>query len=215
MAQQNPFGTSGAGANAFKAAYERLKAEADLARKNIGQDYGSAYQQLRQQGYGQGLGAAAQSGLSGGQARGATQQISAQQINSLGNLMQGQEKALREQKIGESSIYSNALLEGQQAQQMENERLSQIQQLLTNPDGSQKDVYSLTPFEIQRLEALGYKVPRKNYNRPSGKAVFDMYRTVSLTGISYEKDANGNVIGYKMINGVKTPVSVYNPNQNT
>jgi hypothetical protein len=33
--------------------------------------------------------------------------------------MQGQEAAFRQQKLGEASIYSNALLEGQQAQEME------------------------------------------------------------------------------------------------
>jgi hypothetical protein len=119
MAQKNPFGTRGSGANAFKAAYDRLKAESDLAKQNIGQDYASAYQQLRGQSYTQGLGAAAQQGLSGGQAAGVRGAVSAQQMGALGNLMQGQERALREQKAGEASIYSNALLEGQQAQQME------------------------------------------------------------------------------------------------
>jgi hypothetical protein len=121
MAQQNPFGTSGAGANAFKAAYDRLKSEADLAKQNIGQDYASAYQQLRGQTYTQGLGAAAQKGLSGGQAAGVRGAVSAQQMGALGNLMQGQERALREAKVGEQSIYSNALMEGQQAKQYERE----------------------------------------------------------------------------------------------
>ena len=168
MAEQNPFGTRGAGANAFKAAYDRLKAEADLARQNIGQDYASAYQQLRQQGYGQGLGAAAQAGMSGGQAEGIRQQIGAQQMNALGALMQGQEKALREQKVGEASMYSNALLEGQQAQQMENDRLNQIRTLLSNPDGSPKDLEDLTDIEIQQLKALGYNLPGNTGVRSPG-----------------------------------------------
>jgi hypothetical protein len=156
--QKSPFGTSGAGANAFKAAYDRLKAEADLAKQNIGQDYASAYQQLRQQGYGMGLGASAQKGLSGGQAQGVRGAVSAQQMGALGNLMQGQERALREQKVGEQSIYSNALLEGQQSQEMENARLTQIQQILTNADGTSKDINDLTAIERQRLIALGYDV---------------------------------------------------------
>jgi hypothetical protein len=159
MAQQNPFGTSGAGANAFKAAYDRLKSEADLARQNIGQDYASAYQQLRGQTYTQGLGAAAQQGLSGGQAAGVRGAVSAQQMGQLGNLMQGQERALREQKVGEQSIYSNALIEGQQSQEMENARLTQIQGILTNADGSQKAPEDLTQIERQRLEGLGYNIP--------------------------------------------------------
>ena len=158
MAQQNPFGQGSTGANAFKAAYDRLKSEADLAKQNIGQNYASSYQQLRQQGYGMGLGASAQKGLSGGQAQGVRGAVSAQQMGALGNLMQGQEKALREQKVGEQSIYSNALLEGQQSQEMENARLAQIQQILTNPDGTSKNINDLTAIERQRLIALGYDV---------------------------------------------------------
>jgi hypothetical protein len=160
MAEKNPFGRSGAGANAFKAAYDRLKSEADLARQNIGQDYASAYQQLRGQTYTQGLGAAAQKGLSGGQAAGVRGAVSAQQMGQLGNLMQGQERALREQKVGEQSIYSNALIEGQQSQEMENARLTQIQGILTNADGSQKAPEDLTQIERQRLEGLGYNIPK-------------------------------------------------------
>jgi hypothetical protein len=156
MAQQNPFGTGGAGANAFKAAYDRLKAEADAARQGIGENYASAYQQLRQQGYGAGLGAAAQRGLSGGQAAGVRGAISAQQMGQLGQLMQGQERALREQKAGEASIYSNALLEGQQAQQYEREnqefnygRVERLQSIVNDT--------KLTDAEKQqRLETLGY-----------------------------------------------------------
>jgi hypothetical protein len=72
-------------------------------------------------------------------------------MGALGNLMQGQERALREQKVGEQSIYSNALLEGQQSQEMENARLTQIQGVLGD-----KDLEDLTDIERQRLNALGY-----------------------------------------------------------
>jgi hypothetical protein len=119
MAQQNPFTPGGAGENAFKAAYDRLKKQSELEKQNIGRDYSTAYQRLRQQGYGMGLGASAQRGLSGGQAAGVRAGLGARQAEQLGNLMQGQETAFRQQKVGESSIYSNALLEGQQAQEME------------------------------------------------------------------------------------------------
>jgi hypothetical protein len=95
MAEQEPFKSGTAGANAFRAAYDRLKSEADLAKQNIGQDYASAYQQLRGQTYTQGLGAAAQQGLSGGQAAGVRGAVSAQQMGALGNLMQGQERATK------------------------------------------------------------------------------------------------------------------------
>jgi hypothetical protein len=154
--QKNPFGTCGAGSNAFKAAYDRLKAESAAARGNIEQDYSGAYQQLRKQNYGQGLGAAAQSGLSGGQAAQSANRVSAAQMGALGGLMQGQERAMREQKAGEASIYSNALLEGQQAQQMDTDRLNQIRAILTNPDGTQKEQEDLTDIEQQQLSALGY-----------------------------------------------------------
>jgi len=123
MAQQNsPFSQGSAGQNAFRAAYDRLKAEAEARKAGIGQDYASAYQQLRGQSYAQGLGAAAQQGLSGGQAAGTRSQVNAAQMGQLGNLMQGQEKALREAKVGEASIYSNAMIEGQQAQQYQQQQ---------------------------------------------------------------------------------------------
>jgi hypothetical protein len=157
--QKNPFGEGSSGAGAFKAAYDRLKAEAETRKQGIGQDYSSAYQQLRQQGYGMGLGASAQKGLSGGQAAGVRGAISAQQMGQLGNLMQGQERALRESKLGEQSIYSNALLEGQQAQEYENARLAQISNILTGLDGKPKDLNKLTDIERQQLAALGYTIP--------------------------------------------------------
>jgi hypothetical protein len=119
--QKSPFAEGSAGQNAFKAAYERLKEQSNLSRQGIAQDYAKTYQDLRGQSFAQGLGAAAQRGLSGGQAAGVSQQLGAQQIGALGNLMQGQEKALREQSLADTSRFSNALLEGQQAQQMERE----------------------------------------------------------------------------------------------
>lgn len=126
---QSPFAKGTPGENAFRAAYNRLKREAEVARGNIGRDYAGAYQQLRQQTYGQGLGAAAQSGLSGGQAGMMRNRVSAGQMQALGGLLQGQESAMRQQKAMEGSIYSNALLEGQQAQQMQFENIAQLNQL--------------------------------------------------------------------------------------
>jgi hypothetical protein len=154
--QQNPFGTSGTGSNAFKAAYDRLKAEAEATKQGIAQDYGSAYQQLRQQGYGMGLGASAQSGLSGGQKEGMQQKISAQQMNSLGGLMQGQEKALREAKVGEQSIYSNALLEGQQAEQYDRETKQANLQVEQQSAAVIADKSLTDEQKTQQLTALGY-----------------------------------------------------------
>jgi hypothetical protein len=161
MAQQNvPFSQGSAGQNAFKAAYDRLKAEADARKASIGQDYSSAYQQMRGQSYAQGLGAAAQSGLSGGQAAGTRSQINAAQMGQLGNLMQGQEKALREAKVGETSIYSNALLEGQQAQQMEqqNQQANFQRQMTANQIiNGQGDFANYTDEEKKTtLKTLGF-----------------------------------------------------------
>jgi hypothetical protein len=184
MAQQNPFGTSGAGANAFKAAYDRLKAEAESTRKGIGENYANAYQQLRQQGYGMGLGAAAQRGLSGGQAAGVRGQVSAQQMGQLGQLMQGQERALREQKAGEQSIYSNALLEGRQAQQYEREdeqykydKQQKINEILKG---------GITEGEQDLLDSLGYVPPGEKTNQ-SARTDF-----VGNTYYKSESDARGN-----------------------
>jgi hypothetical protein len=154
--QKNPFGESTAGQNAFRAAYDRLKAESEASRGNIAQDYSGAYQQLRGQTYQQGLGAAAQRGLSGGQAAQASNRLSAAQMGALGGLLQGQERALREQKAGEASIYSNALLEGQQAQQMQ----QQTEQYNFQRDQQTRSVLddnTLSNEEKTRsLQSLGY-----------------------------------------------------------
>jgi isopropylmalate/homocitrate/citramalate synthase len=117
MAQQNIFQTGSAGQSAFKAAYDRLKSEAQAQKQAIGQDYSSIYNQLRGQQYAQGLGGAAQAGLSGGQAAGVQNRIGAAQMAQLGNVLQGQQRAIGEQVQGEAAITSNALLEGQQAQE--------------------------------------------------------------------------------------------------
>ena len=157
MAQQNnPFTPGGTGENAFKAAYDRLKQEAELQKQNIGKDYSGAYQRLRQQGYGMGLGASAQKGLSGGQAAGVRGAVSAQQMEQLGNLMQGQEKAFREQKLGEQSIYSNALLEGQQAQQYERELQEADYGRVERTQTIVNDTKLTDTEKQQRLQALGY-----------------------------------------------------------
>jgi hypothetical protein len=183
MAQQNPFGTSGAGANAFKAAYDRLKSEADLAKQNIGQDYASAYQQLRGQTYTQGLGAAAQQGLSGGQAAGVRGAVSAQQMGQLGNLMQGQERALREAKVGEQSIYSNALMEGQQAQQYEREGQQAAFQGEQQAIATLKDTSTTDEEKTRLLTALGYKPEQIqafiNANKPGYDWTVAALRTLS------------------------------------
>jgi hypothetical protein len=181
--QKSPFGTSGAGANAFKAAYDRLKSEADLAKQNIGQDYASAYQQLRGQNYTQGLGAAAQQGLSGGQAAGVRGAVSAQQMSALGNLMQGQERALREAKVGEQSIYSNALMEGQQAQQYERENKQAAYQDEQQAIATLKDTSTTDEEKTRLLTTLGY-TPEQiqafiNANKPGYDWTVAALRTLS------------------------------------
>jgi hypothetical protein len=171
--QKSPFTEGSAGQNAFREAYNRLKAEADAARGNITQNYADAYQQLRKQNYAQGLGgAAAQTGLSGGQAGQMGNRVSAAQMGALGNFMQGQEKAFRDQKVGEASIYSNALLEGQQAQQMEREeqqynyqREEQKKAILDSNDSTDQKIASLKAIgytEEQARALVSPTVPRQN-----------------------------------------------------
>lgn len=126
------FGARSAGSNAFRAAYDRLKAESQAQKQTIGQDYAGIYNQLRGQQYTQGLGAAAQRGLSGGQAAGMQNRISAAQMAQLGNVMQGQQRAIGEQTMSDASIYSNALLEGQQAQEYaQRQQQTNFQQQMT------------------------------------------------------------------------------------
>jgi len=135
MAQRDPnklFGQGSAGSSAFRAAYDRLKAESQAQKQTIGQDYAGIYQQLRGQQYAQGLGAASRAGLSGGQAAGVKQRLGAQQMGQLGNVLTQQQRALGEQTMSDASIYSNALLEGQQAQEYsERQQQSKFQRGLT------------------------------------------------------------------------------------
>jgi hypothetical protein len=180
---QSPFGRGTPGGNAFREAYNRLKQESEVARGNIGRDYAGAYQQLRQQTYGQGLGAAAQSGFSGGQANMMRNRVSAGQMQALGGLLQGQESAMRQQKAMEGSIFSNALLEGQQAQQIEMERQTSISSILGD-----KKYEDLTTQQKTMLRNLGYRAPverisnetgygtqtQANNNRPPEKEGFEL-----------------------------------------
>lgn len=110
--------TGKSGANAFRAAYERIKAETGQKREETEQSYANAYQQLRNQQYQEGLGAASlNAGMSGGQRVGATQKLGAQQALALGALQAQGRGALRAVDTAGAAAYSNALTEGQQAQQ--------------------------------------------------------------------------------------------------
>jgi hypothetical protein len=157
-------GTNTPGYSAFRAAYDRLKSESQAQRQAIGQDYAGIYQQLRGQQYGQGLGAAAQRGLSGGQAAGMQNRVSAAQMGQLGNVLQQQQRAIGEQTMGEASIYSNALLEGQQAQEYaQREQQTRFQRQVTaNQILNKKGDYAGYSTEQQRaaLITLGY-TPRQ------------------------------------------------------
>lgn len=162
---QNLFGgTSSAGYSAFRAAYDRLKGEAQAQKQAIGQDYSNIYQQLRGQQYTQGLGGAAQAGLSGGQMAGVKNRIGALQMSQLGNVMQQQQRAIGEQVPGEATIRSNALLEGQQAQeyaQREQEARFMRQKTATEVIRGTGDYKGYTKEQkINALIALGYTRPQ-------------------------------------------------------
>lgn len=188
----NPFGAGSPGANAFRAAYDRLKAEADAARGNITQNYAGAYQQLRQQTYGQGLGAASQAGLSGGQAGMMRNRVSAGQMQALGGLMQGQEAAMRQQKAMEGSIYSNALLEGQQTQGMETERLARISAIMGD-----KAFEELTPAQQNQLLAEGYK---PEATTAEGQPIGGYYNTIVELNDNRPRERRGYKLVKKMRN---------------
>jgi hypothetical protein len=195
---KNPFAEGTTGQNAFREAYNRLKEQSSASRQNITQDYANTYQNLRNQSFAQGLGAAAQRGLSGGQAAGASQQISAQQMGALGNLMQGQERALRDQGLQESSIYSNALLEGQQAQQMDREereyqfsveqRIAAINADKTlSPEQKERQIFQLTQNAPRAGEVSGMASQRQGDVGPFGANANKIERQVRRGEISYDR----------------------------
>jgi len=197
---QQAFGsgsTGRAGANAFKAAYERLKQEANLQRQNIGQDYAQTYQQLRQQQYRQGLGGAAGGVVSGGQAAGLGQQAGAAQIAQLGGFMQGQERALREQSAGEASIYSNALLEGQQAQEYAVQQEQQSAAREAQAAEITKDSGLDTDEKIRQLRALNYTDTQINNMLGISAAIRGDVGMYSIRGAAAERDFNKGLITYE------------------
>jgi uncharacterized protein YbjQ (UPF0145 family) len=173
MAEQNPFKEGSAGENAFKAAYDRLKAESQQRMSGIQSQYGNLYSNLRNQQYAQGLGMAAQSGFSGGQAQGLRGRLGAEQIKALGGLAGQRQQAVLGENVNRSSIYSNALLEGQQAQQYEQDQqqAALVRQQTIDAIVNNKD---LTAEEKQRqLEEYGVD-PQEAYTQ-SGQADVDTY----------------------------------------
>lgn len=185
MAQQNPFKEGSTGENAFKAAYERLKAESERRMSGIQSQYGNLYQNLRSQQYAQGLGAAAQRGLSGGQMAGVTGRIGAQQMRALGDLSAQRQQAVLGENVNRSSIYSNALLEGQQAQQYETEQQQQAlirQQTINEIVNNDK----LTDAE-KEAQLAAYGVSPEEAANLSGQTESAMYGNIGgfsgITGI--------------------------------
>jgi hypothetical protein len=176
MAEQNPFKEGSAGENSFKAAYDRLKAESQQRMSGIQSQYGNLYSNLRNQQYAQGLGMAAQSGFSGGQAQGLRGRLGAEQIKALGGLAGQRQQAVLGENVNRSSIYSNALLEGQQAQQYEDEqnqsaliRQQTIDAIVNNKDLS-------TEEKERQLAAFGVD-PQEAYNQ-SGQGERDTYGNI-------------------------------------
>ena len=155
-----------AGRTAFREAYDRLAAEAKARKEGIQADYGDMYSQLRNQQYAQSMGAAAQRGLSGGQAQGVAGRMSAQQVQALGQLGSARQRAMSEADARNASIYSNALLEGQQAEeysQRQQQSLFDKQMAINNIVNKKGDFsgYNRTQ-QFNALLALGLTAQQAN-----------------------------------------------------
>lgn len=155
------FGENSAGYNAFKDAYERLKGQAQAQKQSVGQSYANIYQQALSQQYDRGLGAAAAGGgFTGGQRQMQTQRANANTMGVLSNIQTQGRQALSDVDAQGASAYSNALLEGQQAQEYANAQrqsnyalYDQVQTILNDnsmkPAEQRRRVEELTgmPFE--------------------------------------------------------------------
>lgn len=172
------------GTNAFRAAYERLKAEQSNQRASTEQGYADAYQQMRGNSYQEGLGAAAlNQGMSGGQSKVANAKLGAQQAMALGSLQTQGRAALRDIDTQGTANYSNALLEGQQAQQYTQQQEANAferQNLITSvvrADGDYKDYTKAQRIEL--LKQLGISDAQASSMINSGAVATGMNAIVS------------------------------------
>jgi hypothetical protein len=110
--------STGVGQDAFRHAYEQGLDYIAGQRERVGQDYAGMYQQARRHEFARGLGAgSSMAGMSGGQRDTYQQRIGAQQMQALTAIQSAQERALGEVEGQKSGLYSQALSEGQQAEQ--------------------------------------------------------------------------------------------------
>jgi hypothetical protein len=99
--------------DAARREYSNILAQSRTRERSIQEGYGDMYQRMRQAALRRRQ-ATPSRGFTGGMAEQQTQALSAAEMQQLGNLGRAREQALREERTGRQSAFSNALIAGQQ-----------------------------------------------------------------------------------------------------
>lgn len=151
------------GSSAFRRAVETQLSENIRQRGAAQQTYSDLYQQARSQAL-RGRALSNTSGFTGGMAEGAQAKLSAAEIGALTNIASAREGTMRELDLQKMTIPSNAMIEQQQAQAYEMDRLNQIGQILAQYE----DLKDISDIDKQKLQLLGYKFELNNESKKSG-----------------------------------------------
>lgn len=150
------------GSSAFRRAVENQLSENIRQRGAAQQTYSDLYQQARSQSL-RGRALSNTSGFTGGMAEGAQAKLSAAEIGALTNIASAREGTMRELDLQKLAIPSNAMIEQQQSQAYEMDRLNQIGQILAQYE----DTKDISDMDKQKLALLGYT---EDLGGPSAKS---------------------------------------------
>jgi len=134
--------------------YSEIMSELSERRRQASRSYSDMYQAARQSAVGQQ--AAGGPSLTGGMRRQASDLLSAAQIQELGRIGAERERAVREIDLQKQSAFSNAQLEGQQAEQMALQGAQTKLQLLQQKNQLLSDKTLNDEQKAEQLRALGY-----------------------------------------------------------
>lgn len=173
--QRNPFEY---GQQVARRRYSEIMSGIDAQKASAQQSYGDMYQAARQRAVGQQ--AAGGPTLSGGMGQQQRDFVSAMEMQQLGQIGQAREGAMRDLYTQGQSAWSNAQLEGQQAQQMELQNQQTNLQLVQQQQAIIQDTNLTEDQKREQLGALGvnYDEVSQNLNNENRgilgwKGVFD------------------------------------------
>lgn len=148
---QNKNNPAEVGASAFRRAVETQLSENMRQKGAAQQTYSDLYQQAKGQAL-RGRALSNTSGFTGGMAEGQQARLSAAEISALTGIASSRERTMSELDLQKQAIPSNAMIEQQQAQSYEMDRLNQIGAILAQYE----DIEDISETDKQKLQLLGY-----------------------------------------------------------